>query len=61
MSDSDNWIKDELLQAFYAVVDDFKNSVIEEDVFKERLLRLAERYERRIGKKELTIEQKGLF
>ena len=61
MSDSDNWIKDELLQAFYAVVDDFKNSVIEEDVFKERLLRLAERYERRIGKKDLTIEQKDLF
>jgi hypothetical protein len=61
MSDSDNWIKDELLQAFYAVVDDFRNSVIEEDVFKERLLRLAERYERRIGKKELTIEQKDLF
>ena len=61
MSDSDNWIKDELLQAFYAVVDDFKNNIIEEDVFKERLLRLAERYERRIGKKELTIEQKGLF
>ncbi|MBM4144792.1 MAG: hypothetical protein FJ240_00740 [Nitrospira sp.] len=61
MSDSDNWIKDELLQAFYAVVDDFKNNVIEEDVFKERLLRLAERYERRIGKKELTIEQKDLF
>ena len=61
MSDSDNWIKDELLQAFYAVVDDFKNSVIEEDVFKERLLRLAERYERRTGKKDLTIEQKDLF
>ena len=61
MSDSDNWMKDELLQAFYAVVDDFKNNIIEEDVFKERLLRLAERYERRIGKKELTIEQKGLF
>ena len=61
MNDSDNWIKDELLQAFYAVVDDFKNNVIEEDVFKERLLRLAERYERRIGKKELTIEQKDLF
>ena len=57
MSDSDNWMKDELLQAFYAVVDDFKNNIIEEDVFKERLLRLAERYERRIGKKELTIEQ----
>jgi hypothetical protein len=61
MSDSDNWIKDELLQAFYAVVDDFKNSAIEEDVFKERLLRLAERYERRIGKKEPAIEQKDLF
>jgi hypothetical protein len=50
-----------LLQAFYAVVDDFKNGAIEEDLFKERLLRLAERYERRIGKKELTIEQKDLF
>jgi hypothetical protein len=61
MSDSDNWIKDELLQAFYAVVDDYKSGAIEDDLFKERLLRLAERYERRIGKKEMTIEQKDLF
>jgi hypothetical protein len=61
MNDSDNWIRNELLQAFYAVIDDFRNGVIDDTLFKERLLRLAERYERRLVKKELNIEQKDLF
>jgi hypothetical protein len=61
MNPSENWIKDELLQAFYAVVDDFRTGTINEEMFKDRLLRLAERYERVIGKKELNVNQKELF
>jgi hypothetical protein len=61
MNDSDSWLKDELLQAFYNVIDDFKNSTIDEKTFKERLLRLAERYERRFMDKELRAKQKDLF
>jgi hypothetical protein len=61
MNDSDSWLKDELLQAFYTVIDDFKSSTIDEKTFKERLLRLAERYERRFMDKELREKQGDLF
>jgi len=53
MNDSDSRLKDELLQAFCNVIDDFKSGTIDEKTFKERLLRLAERYERRFMDKEL--------
>ncbi len=61
MNDSDSWLKDELLQAFYNVIDDFKTGAIDEKIFKERLLGLAERYERRFMDKELKEKQKDLF
>lgn len=61
MSESDIWIKDEILQLFYAVVSDFKDGTIDEETFKERLLRLAERYERSFIKKEVSVNQKDLF
>jgi hypothetical protein len=61
MNDSDSWLKDELLQAFYTVIDDFKSGTIDEKTFKERLLRLAERYERRFMDKELREKQGDLF
>jgi hypothetical protein len=61
MNDSDSRLKDELLQAFYNVIDDFKTGSIDEKMFKERLLRLAERYERRFMDKELREKQGDLF
>jgi hypothetical protein len=61
MNDSDSWLKDELLQAFYNVIDDFKCGTIDEKTFKERLLTLAERYERRFMDKELRENQGNLF
>jgi hypothetical protein len=61
MNDSDSWLKDELLQAFYNVIDDFKTGAIDEKKFKERLLRLAERYERGFMDKELRENQEDLF
>ena len=61
MDNTNYWIKEELLQAFYSVVDDFKTGIIPEEQFKERLLRLAARYERTLGKSEMNTEQKDLF
>jgi len=61
MNDSDSWLKDELLQAFYNVIDDFKSGTIDDKTFKERLLRLAERYERGFMDKELKEKQEELF
>lgn len=61
MNTSDDWIKDELLLLFYSLVDDFKTGVISDAVFKERLLKLAERYERTFVRKEPGIGQKDLF
>ncbi|MEW6054847.1 MAG: hypothetical protein AB1552_13880 [Nitrospirota bacterium] len=58
---SDNWLKDELLQAFYNVIDDFKTGLIDDGTFKERLLRLAERYRRTFLDKEVKADQKDLF
>lgn len=61
MNSSDNWLKDELLQAFYNVIDDFKTGLIDDGTFKERLLRLAERYRRTFLDKEVKADQKDLF
>lgn len=61
MNDSDNWIREELLQAFYEVVNDFKTGLIDEIMFKERLARLAGRYERSFGKGQFSENQASLF
>ena len=58
MNDSDGWLKDELLHAFYDVIEDFNTGTIDEETFKERLLRLAKRYERRFINKELRETKK---
>lgn len=52
---------EELLQQFYTTVDDFRSGVIDQETFKERLIKLAERYERSFVKKDLTKSQKDLF
>jgi hypothetical protein len=61
MDNTNYWIKEELLQLFYSVVDDYKAGIIPEEQFKERLLRLAERYERTLGKSVMSTDQKDLF
>lgn len=61
MKTSDNWIKDELLELFYAIVDDFKKGFIDEEAFREKILRLSERYERSFVNKDLQKVQKTLF
>ena len=61
MNDSDHWIKEELLQAFYSVVNDFQSGIIDDVMLKDRLMRLAERYERSCGKDTLSPDQARLF
>ncbi len=58
MNTSDCWIQDELLQLFYTTVEDFKTGTISEETFKEKLLKLAKRYERNfIGKGPDTVQK----
>ena len=57
MNDSDSWIKDELLQAFYSVVSDYKFGTIDEEMMRDLLLRLAERYARSFGSTNITTDQ----
>ena len=61
MNAPDDWIKDELLQLFHTIADDFRTGAIDEGTFRERILRLAERYERSFVKRDLTAGQKDLF
>ena len=61
MNSSDDWIKDELLQLFYATAVDFRAGVIDAETFKDKLLRLAERYERNFVEKERSTNQNDLF
>jgi len=61
MNDSDIWIKDELLQAFYSVVSDYKFGTIDEEMMRDLLLRLAERYERSFGSTDASTDQTSLF
>lgn len=61
MSNSESWLMEEMLQLFYTTVDDFRSGVIDQETFKERLMKLAERYERSFVKKGLSKTQKDLF
>jgi len=60
MADMNNWISKELLDAFYRVISDYRLGLIEEEIMKERLFQIAERYERTIGLAQ-NEQQKGLF
>ncbi len=61
MNNSDDWIKDELLQLFYSAVEDFRSGTIDEEVFREKLLKLANRYERTFVEKDKGSNQRDLF
>jgi len=52
---------EELLQMLHSIVEDFKCGAVDEIAFKERIIRLAERYERSFVRKEPAGGQKGLF
>jgi len=50
---------EELLEAFYIVITDFRRGLIDESTFTEKLFRIAERYERNTLK--ISEKQKDLF
>lgn len=60
MTEANKAIQEELLEAFYLVINDFKLGIIDESILKERLFSLSERYERNIGLPK-DDKQKGLF
>lgn len=60
MPEMNKWISDELLEAFYGVISDYRLGIIDDDVLKERLFRIALRYERSIGL-DRNEQQKELF
>jgi hypothetical protein len=53
-------IKEELLEAFYLLITDYRSGLIDDATLKERLLILAERYERSVGI-YTNKDQAGLF
>ncbi|MFA4828734.1 MAG: hypothetical protein WC855_11445 [Thermodesulfovibrionales bacterium] len=53
-------LNEELVEAFYFVVSDFKVGLIDDETLKERLFRIAERYERNRDR-DASGKQKNLF
>lgn len=60
MNEVKDWIKEELLEAFYHVITDVRLGTIDDRTMKEKLLLLAERYERSMGT-FASDDQKDLF
>ena len=44
-----NWLDKEILELFYAIVQDHRSGVIDNKAFTDRLFKLADRYKRHIG------------
>jgi hypothetical protein len=61
MNNSESWLMEEMLQLFYTTVDDFRSGVIDQETFKERLMKLADRYERNFVKTAQSKSQNDLF
>lgn len=60
MGETKTSLNEELVEAFYFVVSDFKVGLIDDETLKERLFRIAERYERNRNR-DASEKQKGLF
>jgi hypothetical protein len=60
MAETNGNLNEELLEAFYLVITDFRLGLIDEPAFTEKLFRIAERYERNAIKTSGE-KQKGLF
>ncbi|KAF0144642.1 MAG: hypothetical protein FD156_1656 [Nitrospirae bacterium] len=60
MGETKTSLNEELVEAFYFVVSDFKVGLIDDETLKERLFRIAERYERNRNR-DAGEKQKGLF
>lgn len=60
MAEANIALNEELLEAFYLVISDFRLGLIDETAFTEKLFRIAERYERNMLKTPGE-KQKDLF
>jgi len=61
MNDGSGWIEKELLETFYLIVEEFKTGSIDENMFHDRIYKIAERYGRHAGKEEASRNQMPLF
>lgn len=61
MTNSEGWLMEEMLQFLYTTVDDFRSGAIDRATFEERLVKLAEKYERNFLRKDPAKSQKDLF
>jgi len=59
MSEIKTLLNEELVEAFYIAISDFRIGLISDETLKERLFRIAERYERNTLK--ISEKQKDLF
>lgn len=60
MADTNRELNEELLEAFYLVITDFRLGLTDEVTFTEKIFRIAERYERNTIKTS-SEKQKDLF
>lgn len=60
MADTNRELNEELLEAFYLVITDFRLGLTDEVTFTEKFFRIAERYERNTIKTS-SEKQKDLF
>ena len=61
MNAGSGWIEKELLEMFYLVVEEYKGGGIDEYTFRDRVIKIAERYGRHAGKEEISRNQMPLF
>lgn len=61
MSAGSGWVEKELLETFYLIVEEFKTGSIDENMFHDRIYKIAERYGRHAGKEETSKNQMPLF
>ena len=61
MNDGSGWVEKELLETFYLIVEEFKTGSIDENMFHDRIYKIAERYGRHAGKEEASRNQMPLF
>jgi hypothetical protein len=61
MSPVPGWFEQELLETFYLIVEEYRSSAIDEQMFFDKLFKIADRYARHAGKEENSRNQMTLF
>lgn len=61
MNTSTGWIEKELLETFYHTVEEYRLGLIGQEAFFDRIVMLADRYGRLVGKEDVSRNQMSLF